>query len=102
MRLPSWSQSSSPFFQLAAVFSASCSGVRPWRLASSESIQGRKSAGASEGKVRARLARSPLGSMASAGMPSMAASSSSPMQSPVLPLPVIPTQTPWVVRSFES
>ncbi len=45
---------------------------------------------------------SPLGSMAMTGMPSMAASSSSVRQSPVLPLPVIPTQTACVVRSFDS
>lgn len=45
---------------------------------------------------------SPLGSMIRAGMPSIAASSSSVIPSPVLPLPVIPTMTAWVVRSFES
>ena len=45
---------------------------------------------------------SPFGSMAMAGMPSMAASSSSERQRPVLPLPVMPMQTAWVVRSRES
>ncbi len=45
---------------------------------------------------------SPFGSITSAGMPSSAASSSSEMHSPVLPLPVMPTQTAWVVRSRES
>ncbi len=33
---------------------------------------------------------SPFGSITSAGMPSMAASSNRSMQSPVLPLPVMP------------
>jgi hypothetical protein len=42
---------------------------------------------------------SPLGSMTRQGMPDSSASSSSPMPSPVLPEPVIPTMTPWVVRS---
>ncbi len=45
---------------------------------------------------------SPFGSITSAGMPSSAASSRSEMHSPVLPLPVMPTQTAWVVRSRES
>jgi hypothetical protein len=40
--------------------------------------------------------------MAMTGMPSMAASSSSAIASPVLPLPVMPTITAWVVRSFAS
>ena len=35
-------------------------------------------------------------------MPSIAASSISPMHSPVFPLPVMPTQTACVTRSFES
>ncbi len=35
-------------------------------------------------------------------MLSIAASSSKLRQSPVLPLPVIPTQTAWVTRSLES
>ena len=43
-----------------------------------------------------------VGSMTSAGMPSSAASSSSEMHRPVMPLPVMPTHTAWVVRSFES
>ena len=54
------------------------------------------------GNVSSRFARSPLGSMTIAGMPSIAASSSRAMQRPVLPLPVMPTQTAWVTRSFES
>ena len=45
---------------------------------------------------------SPFGSMQIAGTPSIAASSSSDRQRPVLPLPVMPTQTAWVVRSRES
>ena len=50
----------------------------------------------------ADCARSPFGSMQMAGMPSMAASSSSARHRPVLPLPVMPTHTACVVRSFES
>ena len=37
-----------------------------------------------------------------AGTPSMAASSMSERQSPVLPLPVMPTQTACVTRCRES
>ena len=37
-----------------------------------------------------------------AGIPSIAASSSRPTQRPVLPLPVMPTQTAWVTKSLES
>ena len=61
-----------------------------------------KSAGSSRGKVRHRLVRSPFGSIASTGRPSMAASSMRAMPRPVLPLPVMPMQTAWVVRSRES
>jgi len=43
-----------------------------------------------------------VGSMAIVGTPSMAASSMSDRQSPVLPLPVMPTQTACVTRSVES
>ena len=81
------------FCHVAACCSASWSGVRPCAAASAGSTQGRKSEGASDGNVSSRLARSPLGSMASTGMPSIAASSMSPMHRPVLPLPVMPTQT---------
>ncbi len=45
---------------------------------------------------------SPFGSIAMAGTPSIAASSSSDRHRPVLPLPVMPMQTAWVVRSRES
>ena len=45
---------------------------------------------------------SPLGSMTMEGMPSIAASSIRPMPSPVLPEPVMPTHTAWVVKSFAS
>ena len=68
----------------SACCSASWSGVRLRAAASAGSTQGRKSAGASDGNVRSRLARSPLGSMASTGMPSMAASSMRPMPRPGL------------------
>ena len=57
---------------------------------------------AAAGNVSSRLPRSPLGSMTIAGMPSIAASSSSARHRPVLPLPVMPTQTACVVRSLES
>ncbi|AMV37913.1 hypothetical protein VT85_10790 [Planctomyces sp. SH-PL62] len=43
-----------------------------------------------------------MGSIAMTGMPSIAASSNIATQSPVLPLPVIPTQTACVVSCFES
>ena len=42
---------------------------------------------------------SPLGSMTRHGMPCSSASSSRSIPSPVLPEPVMPTMTPWVVRS---
>ena len=45
---------------------------------------------------------SPLGSMAITGTPSIAASSITDRHRPVLPLPVMPTQTPCVTRSRES
>ena len=57
---------------------------------------------ASSGNVSSRLPRSPFGSIAMTGTPSMAASSISDRQRPVLPLPVMPTQTAWVTRSRES
>ena len=93
IRSPSWPQSASPLRQSSAVHFACSSGVRPCAGASPSSIQGRKSAGCSSGKVSSRLPRSPFGSMTMAGMPSIAASSSSAMHRPVLPLPVMPTQT---------
>ena len=57
---------------------------------------------ASFGKVSSRLPRSPFGSIAMTGMPSIAASSIRPMPRPVLPLPVMPAITPCVTRSDES
>ncbi len=45
---------------------------------------------------------SPLGSMTSVGIPARSASSITTTPSPVLPEPVIPTMTPWVVRSEGS
>ena len=65
------------------VHSSACALARSRRArrrpcaASSSSIQGRKSSGRSSGNVSSRFARSPLGSMMIAGMPSIAASSSS-------------------------
>ena len=102
MRSPSWPHVSSPFFQLAASCSANASTVMPRRVASSASTQGLKSPGARFGNVSSRLPRSPLGSMASTGTPSIAASSISDRPSPVLPLPVMPTITACVTRSLES
>ena len=43
--------------------------------------------------------RSPFGSMSSAGTPARSTSSISTTPSPVLPEPVMPTITPWVVKS---
>ncbi len=45
---------------------------------------------------------SPFGSRTSTGMPESSASSSTSIARPVLPEPVIPTITPWVVRSRAS
>ena len=92
----------SPSRQRWASWAANASAVTPARRASSSSIHGRKSAPARFGNVRSRLAMSPLGSMAITGTPSIAASSISDRQRPVLPLPVMPTQTAWVTRSRES
>ncbi len=58
--------------------------------------------GSRSGNWRSRLVRSPLGSMMTQGMPSMAASSRRLMHRPVLPEPVMPTTTPCVVRSRAS
>ncbi len=102
MRAPSSFHSASPFFQVAAVAEANSSTDWPLRAASPASTQGWKSSGRSSGNVSIRLAMSPLGSIAIAGTPSSAASSSSDRQRPVLPLPVMPMQTAWVVRSRES
>jgi hypothetical protein len=70
----------------------------PFREATLGSTHGWKSLGRNSGKASIKLPRSPFGSMAIAGMPARAASSSSEMHRPVLPLPVMPTQTAWVVR----
>ena len=102
MRAPSCSQSPRPSRHSAAVLAANSSALSPARVAAWGSIQGWKSSGRSFGKVSSRLPRSPFGSITSAGTPSMAASSSSVTHSPVLPLPVMPTHTAWVVRSRES
>ena len=71
----------------------------PAAWASPSLIHGWKSAGARSGNVRHRLVRSPFGSMSSAGTPAGRASSMSTTPRPVLPEPVMPTITPWVVRS---
>ncbi len=102
MRAPSSPHSARPFFQSSACCFANSSGVTPLRAASSSLIHGRKSAGARSGNVSSRLQRSPLGSIRIAGTPSIAASSMSERQRPVLPLPVMPTHTACVTRSRES
>ena len=94
--------SASPFFHSAAVFSACSSVVSPFFAASSTFTHGRKLAASSSGNVSSRLEMSPFGSITIAGMLSIAASSNSARQRPVLPDPVIPSTTPWVTRSFES
>ncbi len=102
IRSPLWSHLASPLRQVSASLAANASGVSPARAAASGSTQGAKSAGRSSGKVSSRFERSPLGSITRAGMWSIAASSSRLISRPVLPLPVIPTQTAWVSRSRES
>jgi len=102
IRAPSWPHEARPLFHDSAWLAANSSGDFPFRLASSGLIQGRKSAGARSGNMSSRLVISPLGSMMMAGTPSMAASSRRSTQRPVFPLPVIPIQMAWVVRSRES
>ena len=102
MRAPSCPHSASPSFQSVACCAAYSAGLSPALRASPSSIQGAKSSPRSSGKVSRRLERSPLGSMAIAGTWSIAASSSRLRQRPVLPLPVMPTQTACVTRSRES
>ncbi|CAB4603878.1 unannotated protein [freshwater metagenome] len=70
--------------------------------ASPSFTHGWNSAGERPGKVRQRLVRSPFGSISNAGTPERSASSISTTPRPVLPEPVMPTITPWVVRSPES
>jgi hypothetical protein len=102
MRSGGWPDSARPLRQRSATDCASASGVLPWRAAEAGSIHGANDAASSAGKVSSRLPRSPFGSIAITGMPSIAASSSSVTASPVLPLPVMPTITAWVQRSFAS
>ena len=102
MRSPSRPHRESPSRHSSAFLAASSAADSFWRLASAGSIHGSKSAAASSGKVRRRLVMSPLGSRISAGIPLSSASSSTMTPSPVLPEPVMPTMTPWVVRSAGS
>ena len=74
----------------------------PSRAAASAFTHGRNEAAERSGNVRRRFARSPFGSIAMAGTPSMAASSSRPMARPVFPLPVMPMMAACVTRSRES
>src|SRR4051794_27052255 len=71
----------------------------PAFVASPSLTHGWKSAAARFGNVRHRLVRSPLGSISSVGTPAANASSTSTIPRPVLPEPVMPTITPWVVKS---
>src|SRR6478736_8903654 len=71
----------------------------PAFVASPSLTHGWKSAGARFGNVRHKLVRSPFGSINSAGTPAPNASSTSTIPRPVLPEPVMPTMTPWVVKS---
>ena len=102
IRSPDCPLAARPAAHFCAVFSASVSSVMPSRLAASGSSQGRKSPGARSGNASSTLARSPLGSITKVGMPSRAASSMRPMSRPVLPLPVMPTHTAWVVNRLAS
>ncbi len=102
MRAGSMPLRARPSRQVWAVSAASWSGVTPSRAAAASSIQGRKSCGRSSGNVSRRLPMSPLGSMTRQGTPCSSASSSRSMPRPVLPEPVMPTITPWVVRSAGS
>ena len=93
--------SARPFFHSLGLLRRECVGRRPARarlVLVDPRAEVCRAAGC--GNVSSRLPRSPLGSMAIAGMPSMAASSSSARHSPVLPLPVMPTQTACVTRSL--
>src|SRR5450830_1746882 len=83
-----------------AVSRAACSTVSSFRSASAGSTHGWNSAALKPGNVRRRLPRSPLGSIAMTGTPSIRASSMRSMDRPVLPDPVMPTMTPCVVRSL--
>ena len=96
-------QSARPFFQRCGGLGRQLLGRSlPSRRAASGSTQGWKSCGRRSGKCSSRLVRSPLGSIMMAGMPCKAASSSRPMHRPVLPEPVMPITTAWVVRSAGS
>ena len=90
------------FSPTQALLAAKADASSPLRVASPGSTQGSKSSVRSLGKVNSRFPMSPFGSMTIAGTPSIAASSSRSRQRPVLPLPVIPTRTACVHKSFES
>ena len=97
-----WSHSARPFFQRLGLLLREVLDGHALLAGIVSLTHGSKSSPLRSGNVSSRFARSPLGSMTIAGMPSMAASSSSARHRPVLPLPVMPTQTAWVTRSFES
>ena len=81
---------------------AKSSGVAPAALAWPSSIHGRKSAGARSGNVRHRLREVALGVDEQRRQPGRSTSSMSTTPRPVLPEPVMPTITPWVVKSAAS
>ena len=83
-----------------ALFEVLYPTVTPLRLALPASIHGSRSAGVLSGKLSRMLPMSPFGSRMSVGVPPSRASSSMFMPSPVLPEPVMPKITPWVVRAL--
>ncbi|XXY64767.1 hypothetical protein WMF37_27305 [Sorangium sp. So ce291] len=91
-------EEASPARHRAASSPATSAVERPSRAAAEGSIHGSNSAGESSGNVKSRLGRSPFTSTMSTGTPERSASSTRTMTSPVLPLPVMPTTTPWVTR----
>ncbi len=92
-------QPARPSAQVFAWAAAKSGTDVPALVASPSFTHGWKSVGASAGKVRHRLVRSPLGSISRVGTPADSASSISTMPRPVLPDPVMPTITPCVVKS---
>ena len=94
----------SPFCQSSACCAANASRRHALAgAASSSSTHGRKSAGARSGKVSSRLREVALRDRSrSPGCRRSRPPRAAPMQSPVLPLPVMPTHTACVTRSLES
>ena len=91
----------SPVLYMSAVSLASSDTVLPLFAASEESIHGSNSLASSLGNAKHRFPMSPLGSMTMEGILSIAASSISPIPSPVLPEPVMPIIIACVVKWFD-